>query len=846
MNLFSLEVEIAVDDSGFIKSVAEVRRKMDELGQGVSQETDKMSSKAVAAGNVMSNAFSKALSVIKQVATESISLASDLTEVQNVVDVTFGDSATIINAWAKTAQSAFGMNELKAKQFSSTMGAMLKSMGLTGDETLEMAQNLTELAGDMASFYNLDHEEVFAKIRSGISGETEPLKQLGINMSVANLEAYALSQGITTAYNSMTQAQQATLRYSYLLNSTKDAQGDYARTSNTFANAIKTLEENFNSLKISLGESLIDVVTPAINLVNGLFETDAYKAALEATKKKEEDETSTAEQTFAQADYLIDQLASGNLAEGTAEWESALKALVQVMPELGSYIDTNTGKLSVSTEQLRKNAEAVRDLAIYDAKQSAISSYNKTASDAARAQAEKQVELWVEQSRREAYETQISNLVASIRETTGFEIPANADDLWTYYNEYYDVLADAGVSGTILSTLQGKLEELDITEAQIETLKNELLKLAEAEQAAAEEAENVQLALDGFVGDTQESAIAARDYYNAMDDQISALDAVVSKVNELDSAYTELKKSARESIESMMKGFATMDMDSRTQLTGGKNADDSLENSLQNQTAYMEQYTANLQLAMTKGLDDEFVAQLADGSEDSAAILRSLAIASDDEIAAIQQAWEDNQAVMDEMAEAMATAKGKVDENVQTIKDDLVELVEAANQKDTARTNITLTMDAINSTITEKESELRKKVAEVNAILALLGAVSYTMGTTDSAAEGPTLPTIGLYGPLANNFPGSNAKGLGYVPYDDYLTYLHKGEAVLNRSEADRYRAGQATAPASIDYDQLAAAMAGVMDGAIVQMDGQTVGQLVAPAVSRAIQQEARAGRYAT
>lgn len=116
---------------------------------------------------------------------------------QNVVDVTFGQGASKINAWAKTTASAFGISELSAKQYSGTMGAMLKSMGLTTDASLNMSQKITELAGDLASFYNLDVDDAFTKIRSGISGETEPLKQLGINMSVANLEAYAMSKGIT-------------------------------------------------------------------------------------------------------------------------------------------------------------------------------------------------------------------------------------------------------------------------------------------------------------------------------------------------------------------------------------------------------------------------------------------------------------------------------------------------------------------------------------------------------------------------------------------------------------------------------------------------------------------------
>ena len=204
----------------------------------------------------------------------AVKLASDLDEVQNVVDTTFGKNAGKINEWAKNAATAFGMSELQAKQFNGTIGAMIKSMGLSDEQVLSMSMSLTGLVGDFASFYNLDHETAFEKIRSGISGETEPLKQLGINMSVANLEAYALAQGIDKSYNSMTQAEQATLRYNYLLSVSKDAQGDFAKTSDSFANQLRIAKLNVEDLASGIGEILIPSVNDGlgelINMTDGL------------------------------------------------------------------------------------------------------------------------------------------------------------------------------------------------------------------------------------------------------------------------------------------------------------------------------------------------------------------------------------------------------------------------------------------------------------------------------------------------------------------------------------------------------------------------------------------------
>lgn len=197
-----------------------------------------------------------------------IQAASDLEEVQNVVDTVFGESSAIIDNFAKNAVKSLGLSELSAKKYASTMGAMLKSMKLSDKQVLVMSQNMTALAGDMASFYNLSGDEAFNKIRAGISGETEPLKQLGINMSVANMEAYALSQGIDKSYNSMTQAEQAILRYNYLLDVTGDAQGDFARTSGNWANQVRVLSEQWNTFKSVLGSSFIQVLTPVIQALN--------------------------------------------------------------------------------------------------------------------------------------------------------------------------------------------------------------------------------------------------------------------------------------------------------------------------------------------------------------------------------------------------------------------------------------------------------------------------------------------------------------------------------------------------------------------------------------------------
>lgn len=213
----------------------------------------------------------KAIQGLVDFGRSAVDLGSQITEVENVVDVAFGSMSDKAYQFASTAKEQFGLSELAAKTYSGTMMAMLKSSGVAQNAASDMSITLAGLAGDMASFFNLDTDVAFQKIRAGISGEIEPLRQLGINMSVANMEAYALSQGITTSYNAMTQAEKATIRYNYLMSVTSDMQGDFARTSGTWANQVRLLTLNFQSLSAVIGQGVIAGILPAIQAINALM-----------------------------------------------------------------------------------------------------------------------------------------------------------------------------------------------------------------------------------------------------------------------------------------------------------------------------------------------------------------------------------------------------------------------------------------------------------------------------------------------------------------------------------------------------------------------------------------------
>lgn len=214
----------------------------------------------------------KAASGIVNFGKSAIQLGSDITEVENVVDTAFGSMADSAYKFAETATEKFGLSELAAKQYSGTMMAMLNSSGVAQKQAAKMATTLAGLAGDIASFYNIDTDTAFYKLRAGISGETEPLKQLGINMNIVNLEAFAMSKGINKSYREMSLAEQQILRYNYILSVTKQQQGDFARTAGTWANQMRLLRLNLQSISAIIGQGLIAALLPAIKLLNKFME----------------------------------------------------------------------------------------------------------------------------------------------------------------------------------------------------------------------------------------------------------------------------------------------------------------------------------------------------------------------------------------------------------------------------------------------------------------------------------------------------------------------------------------------------------------------------------------------
>lgn len=208
---------------------------------------------------------------IIQFGKSCIELGSSMTETQNVVDVAFGSMASKANAFAKTTATQFGVSELSAKQYSGVLMSMYRSLGVAQENAANMAMGLTGRAGDIASFYNISTDDAYYKIRSAVSGETEPMKQLGVNMNVANLNAFALSNGFGKLYNKMTLAEQAMLRYQYIMSTTDQTAGDFVRTQGSFANQLRILQLQFQQFSTTMGQGFINIIVHVVRALNTLL-----------------------------------------------------------------------------------------------------------------------------------------------------------------------------------------------------------------------------------------------------------------------------------------------------------------------------------------------------------------------------------------------------------------------------------------------------------------------------------------------------------------------------------------------------------------------------------------------
>ena len=267
LDLATLSVLITADASPAEKIFKDVGETSSQQAQKVKNDWKETGEALTSLGKTLSLSISAPLTAA---GVASVKLASDLTETLGKTEVVFGNLSDTVIAWSETSVESMGLAQETALNMASTYGDLGTAMGLSVDEAANMSMSLVKLGADMASFKNISIERANVALQAVYTGETESLKAMGIVMTEANLEQFAMAQGCEKTYKSMSQTEKVMLRYKYVMSMTTNAQGDFVRTGDSLANQSRKLGENIKQLGASFGKTLEPSITSAISTINGL------------------------------------------------------------------------------------------------------------------------------------------------------------------------------------------------------------------------------------------------------------------------------------------------------------------------------------------------------------------------------------------------------------------------------------------------------------------------------------------------------------------------------------------------------------------------------------------------
>lgn len=308
----SVIIDTRMDTTGVQNGVSAIKQSFNCLGSAVKK-----------IGLLIGGAF--AVGKLVQFGKECVELGSDLAEVQNVVDVTFATMSDKVNEFAKNAMVSAGLSETMAKRYVGTFGAMSKSFGFSESQAYDMSTALTQLTGDVASFYNISQDLAYIKLKSVFTGETETLKDLGVVMTQSALDQYALANGYGKTTSEMTEQEKVALRLAFVQKQLSAASGDFIRTSDSWANQVRVMQLQLQSLKATVGQGLINIFTPVLKIINILLGklatlANAFKSFTELiTGKKSSGQTSGSGAGLAETDVIADTADQYGQAADNAE-----------------------------------------------------------------------------------------------------------------------------------------------------------------------------------------------------------------------------------------------------------------------------------------------------------------------------------------------------------------------------------------------------------------------------------------------------------------------------------------------------------------------------------------------
>lgn len=630
-------------------------------------------------------------------------------------------------------------------------------------------------------------------------------------MSVANLNAFALEKGMNKAFDKMSQAEQATLRYQYLLEATKDAQGDFARTGDSFSNEMRKLQTNLDRIKTEFGKGLLGVVTPAISLLNNVLSDKSYQqTAIEKIYSERDESLFDAEVAYQRSLTIVASMRSiedesGDAVKSTEKWRAALEALKDVMPGLSQYVDLTTDAIIGNDEAIQNYVDTLHGVTKYNSYDQAVSDAQKRYDDLQTQIAEKEAdiakrELLIQSSDelQKLYDKRVEDAWRTYAQRYGYEpdyqtarnMPASDVRSYGYAvgkeNPYSNVLGLAsGLNAEQVyyfdlfrNAQTAAKDPLAQEKAELESEKEELAELVPQAEAAAVALDDVKKSREEYVNSPEgRKAKLNSDFKAAVDAEKKALEDLKTALKDVDTYRADTLKKAQESYKGVASGMGYMVTHTQEEMKKLLDTDYSKENVLSwygTNADALHAYNDALQQAEASGVDVGILSGLTTYSRDNDAYLSRLLNLTPEEI---KQLNADYQRARDE-ENAMAETKTRYtlanDETYQAMLETVKKSLEAFEQKDAIAAYMAENNNSLLAGIDDMRKTLEEEIPGINALLEQLGFKPIDYEIKDK--------------PWVHDFGGSRA---GYA---DLFDDVAKDKNAFNKDKAKALHAIKARA----------------------------------------------------
>jgi hypothetical protein len=276
----TLAVKLIADAAGFIGVMDQAEKKTQTWSSNVSQNLKNVGGDIT---NLGSRASTYLTLPLLAAGTAAVNYASDLEETKSKASVIFGEMAEDLFKWSNTSATTFGQSQKQALDGASNFAIFGRAANLSNDDLLNFAKTNTELASDLASFFNTSPEEAITALGAAYRGESEPIRKYGVLLNEAALQQQALTMGLISEIGPLTQQQRIMAAYELIMKQTAVAQGDFARTAEGVANQTRIARAQFEDAAAALGVQLLPY---ALQLIQWISKAITWFEALTPQQQK--------------------------------------------------------------------------------------------------------------------------------------------------------------------------------------------------------------------------------------------------------------------------------------------------------------------------------------------------------------------------------------------------------------------------------------------------------------------------------------------------------------------------------------------------------------------------------